>query len=424
MARAVAEHGDIVQLRFGPRRYVVLNHPDAIRHVLVDQPKKYTKSRNYDGLKLVLGRGLLTSEGDLWRRQRKLAQPAFHHERLVGFADTMVRCTDSMLLRWSSMSEMDMHREMMRLTFRIVAKTLIGVEVEDHASVMAEALEVVVRFAEQYIKGLWPVPTWVPTVANVRFRRAMRTLDGLVQRIIEERRRSGPEGDDLLAMLLAARDETTGAPIDDRLLRDEVMTVVLAGHETTANALTWTWYLLAKHPAVAARVRSEVEQLLGERTPVLSDLPRMQTVTHVIQEALRLYPPAWTFERQAVVDDVVSGFDVPRGTMVGISPFLLHRSRAWWDAPEEFDPDRFTAERSMNRPRYAYLPFGGGPRSCIGASFAMMEAQIVVAMVARRFALAVMSDRPPELELDVTLRPKAGLRMRVTPHASSAASAA
>jgi cytochrome P450 len=424
MSRAVADHGDIVQLRFGPLRYVVLNHPDAIRHVLVDQPKKYTKSRNYDGLKLVLGRGLLTSEGDLWRRQRKLAQPAFHHDRLAGFADTMVGCTDSMLLRWASMSELDVHREMMRLTFRIVAKTLFGVEVEDHAPAMAEALGVVIRFAEQYVESLLRVPLWVPTPRNVRFRRAMHTLDGLVQHIIDERRRSGGTGDDLLGMLLAARDEATGEPMSDELLRDEVMTVVLAGHETTANALTWTWYLLAKNAEVAERVREEVLHVLGDRSPQPADLPALQTVTHVVQEALRLYPPAWAFERQAVEDDVVLGFDVPKGTIVGISPYLLHRGRSWWDSPELFDPDRFSADRSSGRPRYAYLPFGGGPRVCIGASFAMMEAQIVVAMVARRCALGLTSNRAPELELDVTLRPKSGLQMRVIPHSRAAATAA
>jgi cytochrome P450 len=424
MSRAVADHGDIVQLRFGPYRYVVLNHPEAIRHVLVDQPRRYTKSRNYNGLKLVLGQGLLTSEGDLWRRQRKLAQPAFHHEKLAGFADTMVRCTDAMLLRWSSMSELDVHKEMMRLTFRIVAKTLFGVEVEDHAQAMAEALGVVVRFAEHHVESLLPMPTWVPTPGNVRFRRAMRTLDRLVQQIIDERRRSGAPGGDLLAMLLASRDASTDEPTADALLRDEVMTVVLAGHETTANALTWAWYLLATHPDVAERVRAEVEHVLADRAPGPSDLPRLQTVMHVVQEAMRLYPPVWSFERQAIEDDVVLGYAVPRGTIVGVSPYVLHRSPAWWDAPNQFDPDRFSAERSAGRPRYAYVPFGAGPRVCIGASFAMMEAQIVVAMVARRFALGVESGRAPELELDVTLRPKSGLRMLVSPRASPAATAA
>jgi cytochrome P450 len=225
-------------------------------------------------------------------------------------------------------------------------------------------------------------------------------------------------------MLLAARDASTGEPMGDALLRDEVMTVVLAGHETTANALTWTWYLLATHPEVAERVRREVECVLLDRPPGPLDLPRLQTVTHVVQEAMRLYPPVWSFERQAIEDDVVLGFDVPRGTIVGVSPYVLHRSPALWDSPDEFDPDRFSAERSAGRSRYAYLPFGAGPRVCIGGSFAMMEAQIVLAMVARRFALRVTSTRAPQVELDITLRPKSGLRMRVAPHAPNAATAA
>jgi cytochrome P450 len=409
MTRALSEYGDVVRLKFGPLRYVVLNHPDAIRHVLVDNPANYTKSRNYEGLKLVLGQGLVTSEGDLWRRQRKLAQPAFHRERLAGFAEQMVSLTDGMCSRWAPRcpAEIDVHAEMTRLTFGIVGRTLFGVDVDRHSAEVAEAVGVVSLFAREYVERLITIPTWVPTLGNVRFRRAMRKLDSLVQRIIDARRLAGDKGDDLLGMLLGAESMT------DDLLRDEVITTILAGHETTANALTWMWHLLASHPGTAQGMRDEIANVLGEREPQPSDLPRLELVTRVVQESLRLYPPAWSFERQATGDDTVMGFAIPAGTLVGICPYILHRSSAWWDDPERFDPDRFLPERSASRPRYAYLPFGGGPRTCIGASFAMMEAQIIAARVVRLFTFEP-TRRRVDLELGVTLRPKTGLRMRVS----------
>jgi cytochrome P450 len=422
MTRALADHGDIVRLQFGPHRYFVLNHPDAIKHVLVDHPKNYTKSRNYDGLKLVLGRGLLTSEGEAWRQQRKIAQPAFHRERLGSFARSMVRCTDDLLEQWEPRrgERVDVHAEMMRLTLRIVGQTFFGADVDRDAAAIGEALRVVIQYAHGYVEQIVQVPVWVPTPRNVRFRKAMRTLDGVVRRIIDERRRSGEAGDDLLAMYLSARDES-GEPLPDDLVRDEVMTMVLAGHETTANALTWSWYLLSRRPDVARRVREEVHAVLGDRAPDVADLPRLDLCTRVVQESLRLYPPAWSFERQAVEDDEVMGFSVPAGTIIGMCPYILHRSRAWWDDPETFDPDRFTPERSAARPRYAYLPFGGGPRTCIGSAFAMMEAQIVVAMIARRFAFEAPPERNVEIDLDITLRPRNGMKLRLDGRATATA---
>jgi cytochrome P450 len=419
MNRTVSEHGNVARLTFGPMNYVVLNHPDAIRHVLVDNPTNYTKSQNYDGLKLVLGRGLVTSEGDLWRRQRKLTQPAFHRERLAGFAEQMVSLTDAACSRWAAVGsgEIDVHAEMMRLTFGIVGRTLFGVDVDRFAPEMAAAVGFASRFTREYVERLVRVPTWIPLPSNLRFRRALRTMSAVVQGIVDSRRHTGDAGDDLLGMLLQSES------VSDDLLRDEVMTAILAGHETTANALTWMWHVLAKHRDTAQRMRDEINAVLGGSAPGASDLPRLEFVTRVVQEAMRLYPPVWSFERQAIRDDAVMGFAVPAGTVVGIFPYILHRSRTWWDDPERFDPDRFLPERSASRPRYAYLPFGGGPRTCIGAAFAMMEAQIITARVMPRFAFETIHEHV-DAELDVTLRPKGGLRMHVAPLPTPAAHAA
>jgi cytochrome P450 len=418
MTRTVREHGHIVSFRFGPHRYVLLNQPDAVHHVLVTNAKNYTKSRNYQGLKLVLGEGLLTSEGDHWRRQRKLAQPAFHRERLAGFVDAMARDTSALLERWDALGEgpVDVHTEMMRLTFRIVGRTLFSTDVEADADAIGRALSHVLVFANDYVESLVPLPTWVPTPRNLAFKRQMRRLDALVQKIIDERRARGDLGDDLLSMLMTARDETTNEAMSDQQLRDEVMTIVLAGHETTANALAWTWYLLSRHPDVARRLHQETRDVLGERAPTLADLPRLELTKRVVEESMRLYPPAWCFERQAVEPDEVMGFAIPRRGIVGISPYMLHRHEAYWENPEGFDPDRFLPERSAARPRYTYLPFGGGARMCIGNAFATMEAQIVVAMIARRRRLELVAGHPIELDPRVTLRPRHGVKMWLRPH--------
>ena len=416
-------HGDIVRFKFGPYDYLFINDPDAIRHVLVDNNKNYTKSRNYHGLKLVLGEGLVTSEGDHWRRQRKLAQPAFHRDRLASFAQTMVADTSALLDRWAAKDGevMDVHAEMMRLTFRIVGRTLFSTDVEGESERIGPAITVAMHHANDYAESLVRIPPWVPTPGNFRFKRAMRDLDELVLRIIGERRAAKGAGDaspslaagphDLLSMLMDARDEETRAQMTDRQLRDEVLTLVLAGHETTANLLTWTWYLLSKHPDAARRVYAEVRAVLGERKPALEDLPKLTYTTMVINESMRLLPPVWAFERQAIAADTLGGFDVPAGAIVGIAPYCLHRHPRYWENPEGFDPERFAQGRGEGRPRYAYLPFGGGPRQCIGNGFAMMEAQIILAMIAQRHRLELVAGHPVELEPTVTLRPKHGMRM-------------
>lgn len=416
--RVIATYGDYVAVRFGPFRYMIVNEPEAVRQVLVDNHRNYKKSRNYQGLKLVLGDGLVTSEGDFWRRQRRLAQPAFHKERLASFVRTMVSDAAAMLERWrggGAASSFDVHHEMMRLTLRIVTRTLFSTDSDADADAVGRAMTVAIDHVNEYADALVRIPPWVPTPKNVRFNRARRTLDALVLRIIDERRKATDKPNDLLSMLMSAQDEETREQMTDRQLRDEVMTLVAAGHETTANALTWAFYLLSQHPRAAERVRVEAQSVLGGRRPTIEDLPRLVFTRSVLEETMRLYPPAWIIEREALAEDRLGGYRVRRGSVVAMSPFTLHRNTRYWDRPDEFDPDRFSPARAMARPKYAYLPFGGGPRLCIGNAFAMMEAQIILAMVASEWSLALAPGFAVELDPSVTLRPKRGLFMTRAP---------
>ena len=420
-------YGDVVRFKFGPFQYYLVNDPDVVKHVLVDNPKGYTKSRNYLGLKVVLGEGLLTSEGDHWRRQRKLAQPAFHRDKLAGFATSMSRATRDMLTRWSSEGSARsfcIHSEMMRLTFRIVGLTLFSSDVDGDAKDVGQALEVAMHWANDYAESMIRVPPYIPTPGNVRFKRAKKTLDDVVFRLISERRaqaaKSGDFGDDLLGMLMASTEEGSSSGMDDQQLRDEIITMILAGHETTANLLSWTFSLLSKHPDVERRVREEARRVLGDRDPVLEDVRGLEYTKMVLEEALRLYPPAWVFERQAIAPDTLGGYPIEPGAIIGICPYVLHRHPDHWENPEGFDPERFHPERTAKRPRYAYLPFGGGPRTCVGNHFAMMEAQILLAMIVREQRLELDPSHRVVLDPVITLRPKTGIRVtRRAPAASS-----
>jgi cytochrome P450 len=412
-------YGDVVRFKFGPYEYYLVNDPDVIRHVLVDGAKTYTKSRNYVGLKLVLGDGLLTSEGDFWRRQRKLAQPAFHRESMEGFARQMSYSTRAMLERWSAEDAAGKSEgqtfcvlsEMMRLTFRIVGLTLFSTDVDAEAQEVGQAMTVAMHHANDWAEALWNFPAWVPTPKNLRFKSAMKTLDSVVYRIIESRRAEAGQQKDLLGMLMAAVDESGEGGMSDKQLRDEVITLVLAGHETTANLLAWTFYLLSSRPEIMARVRDEARTVLGDRDPTLADVPALSYTKMVLEEVLRLYPPAWAFERQSTTTDKLGAFDIAEGSIVGVSPYVLHRHPKFWDKPEEFDPLRFLPEKAATRSRYSYLPFGGGPRMCIGNAFAMMEAQIILAMIARDYSLTVDPHHPVELEPRITLRPRHGIKV-------------
>ncbi|HYV34929.1 MAG TPA: cytochrome P450 [Gemmataceae bacterium] len=403
-------YGDIVPYRLGFQRLCLLNHPDFTELVLTTDNKNYDK-RTYI-LKLltpVLGNGLLTSEGDFWLRQRRLIQPAFHKQRIHTYGNVMVEYTLRMLARWQHGESRDLHADMMRLALEIVGKTLFDADVANDAKEVGDCLEVVMdRFIRRW-EGLIPVPDWLPTPANLHFKRTLRQLDAIIYKMIAQRRQSGEDRGDLLSLLLQARDEDDGTGMTDLQLRDEAMTLFLAGHETTANALSWTWYLLAQHPEVETKLLQELDTVLHGLPPTVADLPRLVYCEHVLMEAMRLYPPAYGFGRLAKVDCAIGGYRIPNGTTVILCPWVTHRDARWFDDPLAFRPERWAGDAAKRMPRYAYFPFGGGPRQCIGNAFAMMEATLVLATVAPHYHFTLRPDPPVTPRAVVTLRPAHGI---------------
>lgn len=426
LLRGRAEHGPISAWRFGPQRYWLVNEPSAVRRVLVENARAYVKSPNYVGLRIVLGDGLVTSEGELWKRQRRLASPAFHPRSIDAFVPVFVRHTERMLDRWQARdgATLDAHREMMSLTLSIVGECLFEADLDGATDRLGTAIETVLHFANDYALA-WPrLPLWLPTPRRREFHRALGELDVAVAQLIGDRRAriaaGGPPGTDLLGSFLSARDED-GTSMSDRQLRDEVLTMLGAGHETTANALSFTLHVLSKHPATARDVRREVESVVGQGAITAAHLPRLALTERVIKESMRLHPPVWMIERANGEPDVLGGYAVPPGTVIGISPWVLHRDETYWENPEGFDPDRFLPEAEAARPRYVYLPFGAGPRVCIGAGFAMTEAKTLLASIVRRAHLSAVPGRELVLDPNLTLRPKGALPMALSMRRTAAA---
>jgi cytochrome P450 len=410
----------IGELRAGARRMLIVRDADAARRVLLDNGANYCKkSFSYDELRPLLGEGLFLTEGEQWKRQRRLSQPAFHHKRLQALAETMVAAVSEMLARWDDLcaqgASVDVAEEMLRLTLAVVGRALLGSDVSAIAGEVGRDLAFALRETDRRVLQAVPLPRWLPSLRASRYRRAIASLDRHVDALVRERREAAQAGredpGDLLSMLLSARDEDDGSGLSDRELRDQVKTLLLAGHETTASSLSWSWALLGQHAEAEARLHREVDAL-GGRAPAFADLPRLGYAAQVVQEAMRLYPPVWIIERQAVADDALAGHRVPAGATVTIVSYLLHRNPAWWPDAQRFDPDRFAPEREKERPRFAYLPFGGGPRVCIGNAFAMMEAQIILALVAQRYRVVLDPAHPVEPDLAITLR-AAGVRARL-----------
>jgi cytochrome P450 len=408
-------YGDVFRYQTGPFVFHQLVHPEHVRHVLQDHAKNYPRSKFYDLMKLAVGKGLVTSDGPYWLRNRRLAQPAFQRQRVAALAESMIDLTSSMITRWRAQAEtgqaIDVAKEMMRLTLGIAGKTLFNADISGEADAMGRAVTGVFEYLNYRINHLVALPLVIPTPRNIRFRRALRMLDKVVYDIIDSHRRNGIDTGDLLSVLLSARDEETGGGMSDLQLRDEVITFIGAGHETTAQALSWTWYLLSKHPDVDRRMRAEITETLAGRVPTVQDLPGLQYTRMVIEESMRLYPPVWGVTRRAAEDDEIGGFHIPRNSIVILCQYITHRHPAFWENPEGFDPERFTLERVALRPRYAYFPFLGGPHQCIGIDFAMMEAVLVIAMVAQAFRLELMPGHTAGLDTIFTLRPKGGVWM-------------
>ena len=408
------EFGDIAHYSLGPLHVYQLNHPDFARQILVEQPEKFHKARLIKrAFRPFAGEGLLTSDGALWKRQRRLMQPAFHHGHLVTYGAVMVEYAARMADMFRDGQTLDVDAGMSRLTLRIVVKTLFGADVAGEAEEVGRLMVSVLDAANQRLNSALQLPSWVPTARNLREKHALARLDEILQGLIATRRSSREQANDLLSVLLRATDEDNGSGMSDQQLRDEMMTLFLAGHETTAMALTWTWYLISQHPDVEARLHAELDRVLHGRTPTVADLVQLPYTEMVVREAMRLYPPAAGFAREPIEDVTIGGYTVPRGSLVTVNTYALHRDPRFFEEPERFNPERFAAGWEDRMPRYTYLPFGGGPRVCIGNGFAMMEARLILATVARRWRLTLEPGQAVVPVQLVTTRPRDGIRMRL-----------
>jgi len=446
-------YGPVVRYPVGPLAVYLVTGPDGVKHVLQDNNKNYSKDTfQYNLLSTITGKGLLTSDGDHWRRQRRLAQPAFQKGRVAGFAPMIVGATEGMLEHWKERTArgeaIDVAAEMMHVALQIVGKAMFSAEIGDQADELATATLTVLDHIIGRARTFGVVPEWLPTPGNRAHKRALGVLDRAVYATIDERRKAlrsleahaaqdahsledlaAQDGetrkafDDLLALLMAATDEggAQAAPgseaqpkgMTDQQLRDESMTTLIAGHETVASALAWTWDLLARNEDAEARLHEELDRELGGRAPSAEDLPRLRYTDMVFQEAMRLYPPAWLITRKALDEDEIDGYTIPKGALVVTSPYVTQRMPDLWPEPDAFRPERFSPEESAGRHRYAFYPFGGGPRMCIGSGFATVEAGLIIATVAQRYTLRLEAGHPVVVESGVTLRPKHGLKMRL-----------
>jgi len=414
LQQAAREHGDIVHLQLGPQAIYLFNNPEYIKDVLVTNNRNFVKSRGLEMAKKFLGEGLLTSEGEFHRRQRRLAQPAFHRQRINGYATVMAEYSARRREQWRAGETLDMSQEMMGLTLAIVGKTLFDADVEAEAQEIGAALNDIMKLFERITSPFSWLLEKLPLPSNIRFLKAKERLDATIYRIINERRASGVDRGDLLSMLLIAHDdEGDGTGMNDLQVRDEAMTIFLAGHETTANALTWTWYLLSQHSEVEARLHDEIDTVLGDRLPTADDVARLRYTEMVFAEAMRLYPPAWAIGRRALNDYQVDRYTIPARSIILMSPFVMQHDARYYPEPDRFDPERWTPEAREARPKFSYFPFGGGPRVCIGEPFAWMEGVLLIATLAQEWRMRLAPEQRIAMQPMITLRPKFGMRMRL-----------
>lgn len=419
LCQASQRYGTVFQYPVGFWTVYVVTGPDGVKHVLQDNNRNYSKDTfQYNLLGLVTGRGLLSSEGDYWFRQRRLAQPAFHRDRIASLATLTTDATTAMLDRWDGIiaggESLDIDGEMMRLTLEIVGKALFSVDLSARADGLSRAALETLDHVSRRARMPFGPPTRVPTPGNRRFVRAVHTLDAAIFALIRARRRDPDAAHDLLSMLMLARDADTGEGMTDVQVRDEVITFLIAGHETVASALVWAWYLLSMHPAVERALHAEVAAVLVGRVPTMADVARLPYTRAIVDETLRLYPPSWLSTRRAKAADEIDGYAIPANALIVMSPYVTHRHADLWPNPEGFDPERFLPGADTDRPRFAYLPFGGGPHLCIGNTFALVETQMILATVAQRYRLALLPGQDIAVSPLVTLRPKHGMRMMLS----------
>ncbi|HVQ39262.1 MAG TPA: cytochrome P450 [Pyrinomonadaceae bacterium] len=408
-------YGDISHFRLGPQQAFFFNHPDYIKDILVTNHQHFMKGLALQRAKRLLGEGLLTSEGAFHRRQRRLAQPAFHRMRIASYADVMTTYATQTREGWSDGQSLDISEEMMRLTLGVVGRTLFDADVVSDARDVGEAMTVMMEVFNTLTIPFFELLQKLPLPQFRRFDSAKLRLDAIIYRLIEERRRSGQDRGDLLSMLLMAQDtEGDGGQMTDDQLRDELMTIFLAGHETTANALTWTWYLLSQNPEVEAKFHQEVDQVLNGQLPTFEDVARLQYTEKVLTESMRRYPPAWAIGRMALEDFEIGGYVVPKKSLVLMSQYVMHHDPRYFPDPLRFEPERWSPEARETRPQFSYFPFGGGPRRCIGEGFAWMEGILLLATIAQKWQMRLVPNHPVELKPVITLRPKHGMQMVVT----------
>ena len=411
MTEATLGYSPLVRLPLPIVDAFMLSDPRLVDHVLVANSRNYVKqTRGYQMLRMVLGNGLVTSEGDFWKRQRRIAQPAFHRERLFAFGETMTTAFSQMVDGWKPGTPFDIANEFMRVTLRLVGETLLSSDVTSNASEVGDAITVALEHLIHRTLHPFGLPEWVPTSRNRGFLRAKERLDAVVLGMIASRRSGHGPKTDLLAMLMEARDPETGEGMTDEQLRDEVMTIFLAGHETTANALAWTVVLLGKSPDVERRLVKELDEVLGGRTPTMADVPKLQYTSMVLKESMRLFPPVWSLARRVVQDETIDGVTLPKDAIVFMCPFALHRLPKYWKDPEAFDPERFAPDAEPPT-KGAYLPFSMGQRKCIGDTFAMVEAQLGLATMLQRVHLSLVPGQSFEPEPLITLRPMHGVKV-------------
>jgi cytochrome P450 len=412
LTRLQAERGDVAAFSLLGSRSVLLSHPDDVDRVLVETGKRYNngKTGNMHALNAILGNGLVASEGDFWRKQRKLMAPSFHHQSIKKYADLIVSTTQDLADTWQDGAERDIHGDMMELTQRIIMKALFDVDVQDNAHQASQAFDAMMHALGAEMRGIEAVlPSSIPTPSRTKLKEGIEYINTMLVNIIEERKTSTEEKHDLLTMLMDARDDED-QPMSIQQLLDEIRTLYLAGHETTATTLSWAWLLLSQNPKQYASLQKEVVEVLQGRTPSADDAQQLPYANAVIKEALRMYPVAWVTRRMALEDVEIRGFHIEKGTFVFLSPWILHHDPRWFEQPGQFMPERWLKDKTELPSREAYIPFGGGPRICIGNGLAMMESVLVLATLLQRFSVHVLPEQPVEMELAGTMRPKHGLR--------------
>lgn len=417
MLELFLEHGDVVCWK-GFFDVYLINHPESIRQVLSKNYEHYSKHTiDYRVLMQIMGNGLVSNDGPGWVRQRKLMQPVFSNRNVNSFDTAINQATADTLTRWQGLPPGEtlwMDREMLRLTYQIVGSTLFGTDIDEYHDQIADILEIVNLRPQEY-KALLTLISWLPVASNRQWRKAKKQLDQIVYALIDKRRKEGIGDNDILDRLLGAKDEQTGQGMDEKQLRDEVVTLMLAGHETSANALAWTLHLLSINPEIEQRLYDEIGKVVGDDAATAADLLNIPYLKQVVQESMRIYPPVWAIARRSEEAAEYNGFYIPEKSYIGIVPYALHRDPKFWPDPNRFDPDRFSAENAKGRHSYCYLPFAAGPRACIGASMAMLEIQLALVQMVRRFKFSMVPGHPIDSVAKVTLRPRHGIAMTVTP---------